>query len=75
MSRLKKITNSLQGSPSHKGITFVANSWVAGATEAICVPNKSDYHWQIFPSDHEIVATVNLGEVKELLHKANLYAG
>jgi len=68
-------TNSLWSSPGCKVITFVADGWVDGGIEAICVANKLDYYWQIFPSDHEMVATVDLGGVKKLLAKAGLHPG
>ena len=68
-------TNSLWSPPGCKVITFVADSWVDGGIEAICVANKLDYHWQIFPSDHMMLATVDLGEVRKILRKAGLDAG
>ena len=68
-------TNSLWSPPGCKVITFMADSWVDGGIEAICVANRLDYHWQIFPSDHQMVATVDLGGVKKLLAKAGLAAG
>jgi len=68
-------TNVLWSQPGCKVITLVADTWVDGGIEAICIANKLDYYWQIFPSDHEMRATVDLGEVKKLLQKAGLDAG
>src|SRR5208282_5255671 len=63
-------TNALWSSPGCKVITFVADSFVDGGIETICVANKLDYHWRIFPSDHEMRATVDLAGVKKLLRQA-----
>lgn len=68
-------TNCLWSRPGCKVIMFVADSWVDGATEAICMVNQLDYHFKIFPSDHQMVATVDLGEVKKMLRQAGLEAG
>jgi capsular polysaccharide biosynthesis protein len=67
-------TNAIWSPPGCKVITFVSDSFIDGGVETHCVVNKLDYHWQIFPSDHELLATVDLGEVKKLLAKAGLYA-
>jgi hypothetical protein len=68
-------TNVLWSPPGCKVITFVPDRFVDGGIEAICVANKLDYYWQIFPSDHEIRATVDLDGVKKILAKAGLNAG
>ncbi len=68
-------TNALWSPPGCKVITFVPDSFVDGGIEAICVTNKLDYYWQIFPSDHEMRATVDLDSVKKLLAKAGLNTG
>ena len=65
-------TNAIWSPPGCKVITFVADNWVDSWVEWICDVNKLDYHWQIFPSDHLMMTTVDLGEVKKLLAKANL---
>ena len=63
-------TNALWSSPGCKVITFVAEDWLDGWVEWICMVNKLEYHWQIFPSDQSMMAMVDLGEVKKLLAKA-----
>ena len=68
-------TNGIWSPPGCKVITFVADQWVDSWVEWICAVNKLDYHWQIFPSDHAMMVTVDLGEVKKLLVKAGLDAG
>jgi Glycosyltransferase 61 len=68
-------TNGIWSPPGCKVITFVADNWVDSWVEWICDVNKLDYHWQIFPSDHAMMTTVDLGEVKKLLAKAGLDAG
>jgi capsular polysaccharide biosynthesis protein len=68
-------TNGVWSPPGCKIITFVADSWVDSWVEWICTVNELDYHWQIFPSDHEMMMTVDLAEVKKLLANAGLDAG
>ena len=68
-------TNSLWSPPGCKVITFVADSWMDGGIEAICVANHLDYHWQAFPSDFAMRAKVDLASVKEMLRRAGLDAG
>lgn len=68
-------TNAIWSPPGCKVITFVADKFVDGGVETHCVVNKIDYHWQIFPSDHAMMATIDMGEVKKLLRKAGLEAG
>ena len=65
-------TNGIWSPPGCKVITFVADNWVDSWVEWICAVNKLDYHWQIFPSDHEMMMTVDLDELKKLLAKAGL---
>jgi hypothetical protein len=67
-------TNAIWSSPGCKVITFVPDAFVDGGIEAICVANQLDYHWRIFPSDHEMMATLDLGEVRKLLDAAGLIA-
>ena len=67
-------TNGLWSRPGCKVITFVADTWVDGWVEWICEVNQLEYHWQMFPSDHMMMMTVDLGEVKKLLVKAGLEA-
>lgn len=68
-------TNCIWSPPGCKVITFLPDSFVDGGVESHTVVNRIDYHWQIFPSDHEMMATLDLGEVKKLLRKAGLDAG
>jgi hypothetical protein len=65
-------TNGVWSPPGCKVITFVADSWVDSWVEWICDVNQLDYHWQIFPSDHEMMINVDLGEIKKILAQANL---
>jgi hypothetical protein len=65
-------TNAVWSQPGCKVITFVAANWLDGWVEWISDVNKLDYHWKIFPSDHAMMMTVDLGEVKKLLARANL---
>ncbi|MDD5138895.1 MAG: glycosyltransferase family 61 protein [Verrucomicrobiales bacterium] len=68
-------TNGIWSRPGCKVITFMASNWVDSWVEWICDVNKLDYHWQLFPSDHMMMTTVDLNEVKKLLAKAGLDAG
>lgn len=65
-------TNAIWSPPGCKVITFVADSFVDGGVESHCVVNQIDYFWQIFPSDHAMMATIDLDEVKKLLRRAGL---
>ena len=65
-------TNGIWSRPGCKVITFVAGNWVDSWVEWICAVNRLDYHWQIFPADHAMMMTVDLGELKKLLAKAGL---
>jgi hypothetical protein len=65
-------TNGLWSRPGCKVITFVADSWVDSWVEWICKVNQLDYHWQVFPSDHAMMMTVDLDELKKLVAKAGL---
>ncbi len=65
-------TNCIWSPPGCKVITFLSDKMIDGGVESHCVVNKIDYYWQLFPSDHEMVATLDLGEVKKLLAKAGL---
>jgi hypothetical protein len=67
-------TNGIWSRPGCKVITFVADTWVDSWVEWICKVNQLDYHWQIFPSDHAMMMTVDLGALKKLLVKAGLDA-
>src|SRR5581483_4676413 len=68
-------TNCIWSPPGCKVITFVPDKFVDGGVESHCVVNKIDYFWQIFPSDHAMMATVDIGEIKKLLRRAGLDAG
>lgn len=68
-------TNAIWSPPGCKVITFVPDKFVDGGVESHCVVNHLDYYWQIFPSDHETMATIDLGEVKKLLSRAGLEVG
>jgi capsular polysaccharide biosynthesis protein len=68
-------TNAVWSPPGCKVITLVADSWQDGWVEWICDVNRLDYHWQIFPSDHAMMMTADLGGVKKLLSKAGLHPG
>ncbi|MEO5804146.1 MAG: glycosyltransferase family 61 protein [Verrucomicrobiota bacterium] len=68
-------TNAIWSKPGCKVITFVASNWLDGWVEWICQVNKLDYHWKIFPGDHAMTATVDLGEIKKMLRTAGLDAG
>lgn len=65
-------TNGIWSRPGCKVITFVADTWVDGWVEWICAVNQLEYHWQIFPSDHLMMISVDLTELKKLLGKALL---
>jgi hypothetical protein len=65
-------TNGIWSQTGCKVITFVAGNWVDSWIEWICDVNQLDYQWRIFPSDHEMMMTVDLDEVKKLLAKADL---
>jgi hypothetical protein len=68
-------TNAVWSPSGCKVITLVADSWLDGWVEWICDVNRLDYHWQIFPSDHAMMMTADLGGVKKLLFKAGLPPG
>jgi hypothetical protein len=53
-------------------LTFVADKWLDGWVEWICAVNKLEYHWDVFPSDHEMMVMIDLNRVKEMLAKAGL---
>ncbi|HEU6449056.1 MAG TPA: glycosyltransferase family 61 protein [Verrucomicrobiae bacterium] len=67
-------TNCIWSPPGCKVITFIPDSFIDGGVESHTVVNKIDYFWQIFPSDHAMMATVDVGEIKKLLRKAGLEA-
>ena len=65
-------TNAVWSRPGCKVITFVADTWMDGWVEWICNVNRLEYHWQLFPSDHAMMITVDLAELKKRLGKAGL---
>ena len=68
-------TSCIWSPPGCKVITFVPDCFVDGGVESHTIINRIDYYWQIFPSDHKMMATVDLGAIKQLLRKAGLDAG
>ena len=66
-------TNGVWSRPGCKVITFVADKWLDGLVEVARYTNQLEYHWQIFPSDHAMMATIDIPEVKKMLQKAGLY--
>jgi capsular polysaccharide biosynthesis protein len=65
-------TNAVWCSPGCVVITFVADSWLDGWVEWIAGVCNLPYHYQIFPSDHAMMAQVDVNEVGKLLKAAGL---
>jgi capsular polysaccharide biosynthesis protein len=63
-------TNAVWCKPGCTIITFVADSWLDGWVEGIAGICKLRYFYQIFPSDHAMMAHVDPGEVEKLLKAA-----
>jgi capsular polysaccharide biosynthesis protein len=69
-------TNAIWSQSGCKVITFVADKWRDGWVEWICDVNRLEYHWKFFPSDDaEMMSTIDMGELKQLLKEAGLEAG
>jgi len=65
-------TNCIWCRPGCKVITLVADSWLDGWVEWIACVCKLQYAWQVFPSDHFMMARIDLAEVQKLLRQAGL---
>jgi hypothetical protein len=65
-------TNAVWSSPGCKAIMFVPDTRLDGWAEWICIHNKVEFHWRMFPADREDMITVSLDEVKRLLAQAGL---
>lgn len=62
-------TNTIWCRPGCKVITLVADSWLDGWAEAIAHVCKLQYSFAVFPSDHMMMATIDLEVVKKLLQE------
>jgi hypothetical protein len=68
-------TNCVWSPPGCAVITFVADSWLDGWVEWIAEICRLRYAWQVFPSDHEMRALVDLREVRRMLASLGLESG
>jgi len=65
-------TNAVWCKPGCAILTFMADSWLDGWVEWIADVCGLPYYYQIHPSDHAMMAQINLGEVEDLLNRASL---
>jgi capsular polysaccharide biosynthesis protein len=65
-------TNAVWCKPGCAIITFIADAWLDGWVEWIADVCKLHYQYEVFPSDHAMMAQVDLKRVQALLRNARL---
>jgi hypothetical protein len=65
-------TNAIWCRPGCKVISFVADSWQDGWVEWICGVNQLDYRWDVFPSNHRMMADLEIGRITRMLADAGV---
>lgn len=63
-------TNAMWCRPGCKLLPFVADSWLDGYVEWIAQVVGAEFHFRIFPSDHEMRAQVDLKMAEKMLQAA-----